>query len=374
MPGKNLRPVGGVSLIGRAVRAGRMSQRVSAVYVSTDDAAIAAEARLHGARIIARPDEISGDGASSESGWLHGLGEIRKDYPELSRLVMLQCTSPFIMGPDIDGCLEVMEVQGTDCALSVLEDHSFLWTVDAAGRGVGLNHDETKQRQRRQDLPPQYCESGAIYCVDVAAFEKTGQRFCGTVAIYPVDHPPIEIDTLQDFAVCSQIAQASGRANVEGQKLQRIRAIVTGFEGVHTDSLVSIDQNGAASVRTSHRDGVGLSQLHQTGRWRMMILSDASSPMAVARGQELALEVAQGGADKIAALDSWLTACGLGWDELLYVGTDVPELAILQKAGVSACPVDAHSSILGMVDWILPLPGGQGALRSLSDTLMQQVT
>ncbi|MFP3385589.1 acylneuraminate cytidylyltransferase family protein, partial [Tritonibacter sp. SIMBA_163] len=167
VPGKNLRAVGGVSLIGRAVRAGRTAEQVAVVYVSTDDAEIAAEAALHGARIIDRPAALSGDAASSEAGWLHAVPLVREDLPALDKLVFLQCTSPFITGSDIDGCLAEMAVRGTDCALSVTEDHSFLWGLDDAGGGVGINHNEREQRQRRQDLPPQYCESGAIYCVQL---------------------------------------------------------------------------------------------------------------------------------------------------------------------------------------------------------------
>ena len=55
VPGKNLRSIGGVSLVGRAIRAARAAEKVSVVYVSTDDAAIALEATLHGARIIVCP-------------------------------------------------------------------------------------------------------------------------------------------------------------------------------------------------------------------------------------------------------------------------------------------------------------------------------
>ncbi len=183
VPGKNLRPVGGVPLIGRAVRAAVQASSQKAVYVSTDDAQIAAQARRFGARIIERPADISGDTASSEAGWLHALPLIRADLPDLTHLVFLQCTSPFISGSDIDACMAALVQQDAACALSVVEDHSFLWGLDAEGRGVGQNHDHTRQRLRRQDLPPQYRENGAIYCVQAQAFEKTGQRFCGPVAL-----------------------------------------------------------------------------------------------------------------------------------------------------------------------------------------------
>ena len=170
--GKNLRRVGRNSLVARSVLAAREASRVAAVYVSTDDAAIAREAAAFGARIIDRPADISGDTASSESGWLHALGPIRNDFPNVDRLVFLQCTSPFTTGADIEGCLDVMEAHDAACALSVLEDHSFLWRWSEDGSGTGVNHDEKVQRPRRQDLAPAFKENGAIYCVRVADFER----------------------------------------------------------------------------------------------------------------------------------------------------------------------------------------------------------
>jgi len=370
VPGKNLRPVGGVSLIGRAVRAGRAAGSVAVVYVSTDDAAIAAEAMLHGARIIDRPAELAGDTASSEAGWLHAVPLVRADLPGLDRLVFLQCTSPFVTGHDIDGCLAEMALRGTDCALSVTEDHSFLWGLDAEGRGVGINHNEGEQRKRRQDLPPQYCESGAIYCVRLDPFLATGRRFCGSVALYPVDHPPIEIDTLQDFALCSQIAQAGGHSEIAPARLAAVKAIVMDFDGVHTDNLVITDQNGIESVRTSRGDGMGISALRDSGRYRMMILSKERNPVVLQRAEKLKLEVHHGVDDKVAALEGWLAERDLGWGDLLYVGNDVNDRGAMEHAGLSACPSDSHPEILGLADWILPLPGGKGALRSMSDILM----
>lgn len=371
VPGKNLRHVGGVSLIGRSVRAARAATSVTAVYVSTDDAAIAAEARLYGARIVDRPVELSGDGASSESGWLHALECAQADFPALTRLVFLQCTSPFTTGADIEACLAAMEGQGADCALSVLEDHGFLWGLDADGFGTGLNHDETRQRKRRQDLPPQYLESGAIYCVDAAAFQRTGQRFCGKVALCPVDHPALEIDTPQDLELCARIAERAGQGGVAPDRLARVRALVMDFDGVHTDNRVLTDQDGREAVVTSRGDGMGLSLLRAAGHWHLMILSKERNPVVLRRAEKLGIEVFNAVDDKVAALERWLEARELGWEALLYVGNDINDAAAMARAGLSACPSDAHPAILGAADWILPHPGGQGALRSLCDALLE---
>lgn len=368
--GKNLRHVGGVSLIGRSVRAARRALSVDIVYVSTDAADIAAEAACHGAVIVERPVELSGDMATSEAGWLHAAARARLDLPNLGKLVFLQCTSPFTTGQDIENCLKAMQDQGADCALSVYKDHSFLWGYDDAGFAVGINHTETEQRKRRQDLPPSFCESGAIYTVNLTAFEHTGQRFCGKIALCPVDHPPIEIDTLQDFALCSLIAQTRDASQVDPERLKSIRAVVMDFDGVHTDNLVTTDQNGVEMVTTSRGDGMGLSMLREDGRWRLMILSKERNPVVIKRAEKLKIQVFNAVDDKVAALDGWLQECGLNWEQSLYVGNDVNDRAAMERAGVSVCPSDSHPEILSIADWILPLPGGKGALRSMADTLL----
>jgi N-acylneuraminate cytidylyltransferase len=367
--GKNMRPVGGISLIGRAVRAGMQAHSQAAIYVSTDDAAIADEARQFGARIIDRPADISCDTASSEAGWLHALPAIRADLPSLEHLVFLQCTSPFISGADIDACMAAMQDAGAACALSVVEDHSFLWGLDADGRGTGQNHDHTTQRKRRQDLPPQYRENGAIYCVNAAAFEATGQRFCGHVALCPVDQPPLEIDSLADLELANIIAHTRNHTRIASETLVKIRALVMDFDGVHTDNLVLTDQNGTESVRTSRGDGMGLSELARRTSIRCLIVSKERNPVVLARAAKLGIEVMAAIDDKVAALDAWLANQSLTWDEVIYVGNDINDAAPMQHAGLAACPSDAHNDVLGLAQWILPYPGGRGALRHLCDVL-----
>jgi YrbI family 3-deoxy-D-manno-octulosonate 8-phosphate phosphatase len=370
IPGKNLKTVGGVSLIGRAVRAGRAASGVGQVFVSTDDPAIAAEARRHGARIVDRPTALADDQASSEAGWLHAIPFVRAVQPGVDRLVFLQCTSPFTTGADIDACLAAMTAQGAASALSVIPNHMFLWTRGDDGFGLGQNHDADAPRQRRQDLPPQYAENGAIYCVDLAAFEAVGRRFCGPVALCVVDHPPVEIDSPDDLALCRQIAQTRPGVEIAATRLNAVRALAMDFDGVHTDNLVATDQEGRESVTTYRGDGMGLGMLKSRGDVALMILSKERNPVVLRRAEKLGIEVYNSVDDKVAALERWLSDRGLGWEALLYVGNDVNDQAAMERAGLSACPSDAHSEILGLADWVLPEPGGRGALRALCDRLL----
>lgn len=371
IPGKNLARVGGLSLVARSVRAARAARGVDAgVWVSTDDAGIAAEARAHGAHVIDRPADISGDGASSESGWLHALGVIRDSHPGIDRCVFLQCTSPFTTGPDIDTCLQAQTDQGADCALSVIEDHGFLWTHAAGGFAEGTNHDHRKPRARRQDLAPSFLESGAIYTVDAARFEATGSRFCGTVALAEVDHPRVEIDTPADLALVAAIAAHRGTVPVDPARLAAVRAVVMDFDGVHTDDLVDTDQTGTETVRTSRSDGMGLGLLRRDTDLRLLILSKERNPVVAARARKLEIEVRHGVDDKPALLAHWLREAGLEAGDVLYVGNDVNDLGVMAVAGLAACPSDAHPRALVAADWVLPAPGGQGALRAMADAIL----
>ena len=63
------------------------------VYVTTDDDKISLVAQEAGAVVIRRPDEISGDDASSEDAIIHVLKEIDADPDTI--VVFMQCTSPF---------------------------------------------------------------------------------------------------------------------------------------------------------------------------------------------------------------------------------------------------------------------------------------
>src|SRR5215203_5303159 len=95
VPQKNLRLVGGRSLVARSVDACLGAPLVDQVVVSSDSLDILAEGRRYGARTIERPGDISSSTASSESAVLHAVSVIEAQdgsVPEVTLLV--QCTSP----------------------------------------------------------------------------------------------------------------------------------------------------------------------------------------------------------------------------------------------------------------------------------------
>jgi N-acylneuraminate cytidylyltransferase len=204
---KNLREVGGLPLIVRAVGAARATNGVDRVVVSTDDPEIAAAARGSGAEVVVRPVQLSGDAASSESALLHALDELERLGIGVGILVLLQATSPFVDPADLDAAIERVRAGESDSVFSAVPSWGFLWRLDPAGAS-GINH-APRHRPRRQDREPEFLETGAFYVMDAAGFRQAEHRFFGRIglAVVPEAHA-IEIDTEEQLMLASAVAPA----------------------------------------------------------------------------------------------------------------------------------------------------------------------
>jgi CMP-N-acetylneuraminic acid synthetase len=205
VPRKNLQLVGGVPLLARAIRTAQAAALVDRVAVSTEDAEIAAVARGAGVEVIDRPVELASDEARTDAVLLHAL-DVQEVEPEI--LVCMQCTSPFTIPQDVDGCVRVLMCRrDLDCVLTATPVHLFLWHCDGQPYATPVNHDAS-QRQPRQDLLPQYLETGAVYALRVTGFLAGGMMRHGRIGLYI--QPPervLDIDEPLDLERANAWAQ-----------------------------------------------------------------------------------------------------------------------------------------------------------------------
>lgn len=214
IPGKNLRTVAGVSLLARTIRAATDARLVDRVCVSSDDEAILNHAEAEGAIPIQRPQELATDTASSEAALLHALRWLEERGQAADVLVFLQCTSPFTRGEQIDTTVAALQTSKAAMSFSAMPWHGFLWGVDQQGWGVGINHDADRPRQRRQDLPSRWLETGAIYVMKAGPFLDAGHRFIQPRLPVPIEGWAPEIDTPEDLQLCEQLAPLFDRPAV----------------------------------------------------------------------------------------------------------------------------------------------------------------
>ncbi len=366
IPNKNLQTVGGITLLARTVSACLESDSITAVYVSTDSDEIAAVALKSGAQVIRRPADISGDTASSESALLHALNEIEKTSSLPSNVLFAQCTSPFISHTDIDGILQLLKDH--DSALTVTHNHAFIWRRDNSGNAIGINHDSAI-RLPRQQLDPEFKETGALYAMNIDQFRKSGHRFFGRIGMYevPVDRS-MEIDDPEDLRLANTLEiQEKGMPSRES--LQSIKAIVFDFDGVMTDDQVYITETGQEMVMASRSDGMGISALRNAGL-KLLILSKERNPVVARRAEKLQIEVIQACDNKLEALTKWLSKNQLLLSQCAYVGNDINDLQCMQAVKLAIAPIDAHPQATQAAHWRLTRAGGKGAIRELSDAII----
>jgi len=366
IPNKNLQTVGGITLLARTVSACLKSDSITAVYVSTDSDEIAAVALKSGAQVIRRPADISGDTASSESALLHALNEIEKTSSLPNNVLFAQCTSPFISHTDIDGILQLLKDH--DSALTVTHNHAFIWRRDNSGNAIGINHDSAI-RLPRQQLDPEFKETGALYAMNIDQFRKSGHRFFGRIGMYevPVDRS-MEIDDPEDLRLANTLEiQEKGMPSRES--LQSIKAIVFDFDGVMTDDQVYITETGQEMVMASRSDGMGISALRNAGL-KLLILSKERNPVVARRAEKLQIEVIQACDNKLEALTKWLSNNQLLLSQCAYVGNDINDLQCMQAVKLAIAPIDAHPQATQAAHWRLTRAGGKGAIRELSDAII----
>ncbi|GGL76127.1 transferase [Streptomyces fumigatiscleroticus] len=396
VPAKNLAAVGGVPLVARAVRECRAARLVTDVVVSTDDQAIAAAARQAGAEVVLRPAAIAGDTATSEAAVLHAMDAHEALHGSPVDVVLLvQCTSPFIVRQDIDGVVAAVLEHGADTALTVAPFHGFVWrdaaddpavgesrsTAAVAGSvtvanstatqgGYGVNHDKSF-RPRRQDRPQDLLETGAAYAMDAAGFREHRHRFFGRTDLVRTDPARVlEIDDPHDLARARALAPLFD-ADLPGSlpTADDIDAVVLDFDGTQTDDRVLVDSDGREFVSVHRGDGLGIAALRRSGL-KMLILSTEQNPVVAARARKLKLPVLHGIDRKDLALKQWCEEQGIAPERVLYVGNDVNDLPCFALVGWPVAVASAHDVVRGAARAVTTVPGGDGAIREIASWIL----
>ena len=201
LPNKNVLPFCGMPLLGWSIEQCRAGG-VDEIFVSSDSEEILSVANQYGATGILRPNEISGDTASSESGWIHGLNIVEELIGEVDWVFAPQVTSPLRDKFDVMHGIELAKTEKYDSLFScnVLED--FLVWKEIDGVMNSFNYD-WRNRQRRQDIGLSYLENGSFYFFRPQILRTFVNRLGGRIGHVEMSSwKMFEIDSISDFRKC----------------------------------------------------------------------------------------------------------------------------------------------------------------------------
>jgi len=145
------------------------------------------------------------------------------------------------------------------------------------------------------------------------------------------------------------------------------------FDGVFTDNMVYVFQDGREAVRCTRSDGIGLSKLKTLGVIPV-IISTETNPVVGMRSRKLDIHCVQACNDKRAALAELAQANNLTLDEIAFVGNDVNDIPCLSAVGLPIVVKDAHPDVLPYSRHQTILPGGHGAVREVCDLFVNTLS
>ena len=206
IPGKNIIDFCGKPLLAWSIEQCCTAKSVTGIWVSSNSDEILDVAREYGANTIRRPDEISGDLATSEAGWLHAIKMIELESGQIDLVLAPQVTSPLREPEDIERGIRTFIEGGYDSmfSCSVAED-LFFWERDSEGVLRSVNYDYLN-RQRRQDVSKQFIENGSFYLFRPELLRRHNNRFGGNIGCVEMDSwKMFEIDISEDIRICSAL-------------------------------------------------------------------------------------------------------------------------------------------------------------------------
>ena len=167
VPRKNLRLLGGKPLLSFSIEAAQKARHVGRIVVSSEDEEILAIAGAYDRSYpLLRPAELATDLASGISVVQHALSVLEPSEGRYAVIVVLQCTSPFVSGEDIDRCIELLRRTGADSAVSVMKvahDVHPAKLKRMEGDRLLPYLEEERGRMAEHELPEVYVRNTAIY-------------------------------------------------------------------------------------------------------------------------------------------------------------------------------------------------------------------
>ncbi len=150
-----------------------------------------------------------------------------------------------------------------------------------------------------------------------------------------------------------------------------ITTFIFDVDGVLTDGTLLAFNSGEQARAFHIRDGYAIRLALRQG-YRVAVISGREEEGVRKRLASLDVrDIFLGVDNKEEVFDTYLQAHGLDARHVAYMGDDMPDLAVMRRCALAACPADAAADIRAISHFVATLPGGHGAARELLETVLK---
>jgi len=170
------------------------------------------------------------------------------------------------------------------------------------------------------------------------------------------------------------LAELSSR--IAPEVARRVRLVVLDVDGVLTDGGVYLGATDAGErvelKRFDIQDGLGIRMLQEAGI-QVAIVTGRESHAVRLRAEELGITECHQDrtAAKLGIVTAMMERLGLGWEEIAFVGDDLPDLPLLRRVGLPATVANASDDARAESRWCGRRAGGRGAVREFAEALLR---
>ncbi|MBK9221093.1 MAG: HAD-IIIA family hydrolase [Saprospiraceae bacterium] len=151
----------------------------------------------------------------------------------------------------------------------------------------------------------------------------------------------------------------------------KVQAIILDIDGVCTDNRILVTDHGEFLRSMNVKDGYAIKRAIHAGI-KMAIISGGRSNGTRLRFELLGIkDIHLGIEHKYPSLVEILRQWNISADNTAYMGDDIPDLEVMSKVGLAACPADSAPEILKIANYISPLNGGNACVRDLIEKVLQ---
>ena len=154
------------------------------------------------------------------------------------------------------------------------------------------------------------------------------------------------------------------------KKAEKIQLLICDVDGVMSDGLIYMGNNGEELKAFNVRDGYGIRCLLTSGI-EVAIITGRQSKLLEGRAKTLGITyLYQGQHNKLLAYQQLLDTLNLKPEQTAYIGDDLIDLPVMEKVGLSVAVADAHPLLTPRANYVTRIAGGRGAVRELCDLIL----
>lgn len=155
------------------------------------------------------------------------------------------------------------------------------------------------------------------------------------------------------------------------KKARKVKLLLSNCDGVLTDGSFYLLDDGLELKKFSRRDVIAVERLRELAGIEIALVSESKDLSFMRLAEKLNIaDYFFGIEEKAAILDDVLDKLQVNPEEVAYIGDEIYDIDLMNRVGLSACPLDAAYEVRCTADYICNSCGGNGVLREFAEFII----